>query len=110
LFCVLAPTGPPLNFTEDKGKSHNSIQVAWEMPVTSKIHGDLLRYLVHARPISPLSTAQESYQPVHPSVNNMILEHLKPNTKYNVTVAAINQYGVGAKTAFITRKSIHFLR
>ena len=75
------------------------------MPETSKIHGDLLRYLVVARPTSPLSRALDSYQPVHPSVNNILIERLKPNTEYNVSIAAINQHGVGVKAAFVTSKS-----
>ena len=71
------------------------------MPQPHGIHGDLLSYIVIARPTSPQSNARLAYYPVHGSENTVLIEYLEANTEYNITIAAMNQFGKGKETKVI---------
>ncbi|XP_066925616.1 uncharacterized protein [Clytia hemisphaerica] len=97
------PTLPPRNFTESLIKSHDHVEMSWQMPPTNGIHGDLMSYIVIARPTSPQSTARLAYYPVHGASTSVLIEYLEANTEYNVSIAALNQFGIGEKAQIITK-------
>ena len=94
------PTASPANCTESFYKSHDSISISWDEPDPSKVHGDLLQYIITARPaiMDLLDDSPDKVYPVHGAETSLVIDDLESNTLYNITVSAKNQYGAGKTT------------
>ena len=94
------PTASPTNCTESFYKSHDSISISWDEPDPSKVHGDLLQYIITARPaiMDLLDDSPDKVYSIHGAETSLVIDDLESNTLYNITVSAKNQYGAGKTT------------
>ena len=69
------PTASPTNCTESVYKSHDSIAISWDEPDPLKVHGDLLQYIVTARPavIELLDDTPDHVYPVHGAETSLLI-------------------------------------
>ena len=99
VYLYVAPTGPPDSLRVENIKTHNSLTIHWKMPPVSKLHGDLLAYRVQYKIRSQGGVAVTSANIInittHPTINTLKLSALLPNTEYEISASAVNQYGIG---------------
>ena len=68
-------------------------------PSENKIHGDLVaynvQYKIHSRGGVAVTSAIMKKFTTHPTITTVMLSALLPNTEYEISVFAVNQYGIG---------------
>ena len=91
-FFFLVPTAPPLDFKVN-ALNHSSLLLSWDAVVSDKQNGIILRYEFSCTNLNLSSNVSLA--------NNVtfqgIVNHLKPGTVYNCTVAACTKVGCGVQ-------------
>ena len=100
-----APSKSP-QLTIQSLTSHNSFVASWLPVDTRYTHGDLKGYKIiyyqTKRAGKPVIGAKRQTLAIHPSMTNVTLAELQPNSEYVVHVLAFNEIGDGvlSRTTF----------
>ena len=107
------PTGPPDKVEVEKIKKR-AVKLLWKAIPCPDQNGRILRYLVRHNYELPNGTfAEEHCETSWSNLAHITLINLRPNTKYAVQVAGINDAGVGPFSSpiqFVTLGGIYQLR
>ncbi len=78
---------------------HNALGVIWKPVPPHHLNGDLIGYKLMISLVTiggrSVLTGQTKVKLIHPSVNQMTLSALQPNSQYSISVLAYNQFGDG---------------
>ena len=91
----VAPTGEPLNFVVDNSSiASSSAQISWELPSVAERNGDITHFVVGFNTSSAAQTTAVVMASTF-TTYTYLLQGLRANTVYLVTVAAATVNGTG---------------